>query len=221
MKRKPMAKTRGRDRMKKILILQSGAYFGQHTFTKEERQHIFEEIDMYELKNTDFNRYKCMSIDGFADQQYLMKHRQVFEDFLATGKIIIFSGNIFLPWLPGVSKFTPKTIKTHRDYEVENKQNHAIFSGVMSTDMTYRKGVAGFFARGHHPVPDGAEVILTLRDGLPITYIDRVSSSGTIVVHAGNDLFTYNNPKCTTGRIKSQLVEWINAEYRALQEGNQ
>ncbi|MBD8006472.1 phosphate starvation-inducible protein PhoH [Bacillus norwichensis] len=206
--------------MKTVLFIQSGAVFGEHRLTREELQHTVSEIDVYDLKDIDLSPYKSVAIDSFVDQRYLMEHRNIIEQFLNQRKIVIFSGNLYLSWLPGVSNFVARKVQTHRDYEVENKLQHPIFSGVEPDHMTYKRGVSGFFARGHHPVPDGAEVILTLRGDIPITYIDRVSTKGTILVHAGNDLFKYNDPDCTTGRIKPQLMEWVEREYVSLQEGH-
>ncbi|MFT9846425.1 hypothetical protein [Aneurinibacillus sp. REN35] len=84
--------------------------------------------------------------------------------------------------------------------------------------MTFNKGVAGFFARGHHPVPEGADVLLTLPGGEPITYIDRTTTRGTILVHSGNDLFGYRDSSTTTGRIGRQLLAWIRQEHREIEE---
>ena len=88
--------------------------------------------------------------------------------------------------------------------------------------MTYNKGVAGFFARGSHtPVPEGAEVLLTLPDGAYITYIDRNTTNGTILAHAGRDLFAQRMQNKTTDRISSQLLAWIHDEAKALKDGAQ
>ena len=99
--------------------------------------------------------------------------------------------------------------------------DHPIFKGVEEDDMTLKKGVAGFFARGHHPLPKDAEVLLTLNEGEPITYIDRSSTAGTILVHVGFDLFGYmqTDEKKTTDRISAQLRSWVLEEAAALQKG--
>jgi len=116
------------------------------------------------------------------------------------------------------SAFVPKQVRSYHDYTVLIHQPHPIFAGVRPEDMTYRKGVAGFFARGHHPLPPLAEVLLTLADGEPITYIDRFSTRGTILVHAGNNLFGYDEPSDTSGRIAAQLKRWVRDEYGRIRE---
>ncbi len=84
---------------------------------------------------------------------------------------------------------------------------HPIFAGIEPDDLTFRRGVAGFFARGHHPPPPGAEVLVRLGGGEPATYVDRVSTRGTIVVHATGDLLAYPE----TG-LPDQFLTWAREE---------
>ena len=78
--------------------------------------------------------------------------------------------------------------------------------------MVYTKGVAGFFARGYYFAPRHAEICLTFTDGKVITYIDRETTNGTIIVHAGRNLFGYEQRKNTSSRITSQLIEVLEKE---------
>ncbi|HBZ81544.1 MULTISPECIES: phosphate starvation-inducible protein PhoH [Brevibacillus] len=206
------------DQRTDFLMLDSGCCFGEPRLKDPNYQDFFSFIDVYDLPGHDLSPYKCLVITGLIDQELLYKQKEQIRDFLDGGKVLVFSGNLFLPWLPGASAFVPKEIRNHSDYDVTIAKEHPIFAGVQTYDMTYNKGVAGFFARGHHPLPDGAEVLLTLPGGEPITYIDRNSTKGTILVHSGNDLFGYNHPGKSTGRIALQLTEWARNEYRQLQE---
>ncbi|MGQ0480613.1 MAG: hypothetical protein ACT4O0_06235 [Pseudonocardia sp.] len=79
-------------------------------------------------------------------------------------------------------------------------------------DLTFRRGVAGFFARGHHPPPPGAEVLVRLAGGQPATYVDQVSTAGTIVVQANSDLLGYAADRSTAARVPDQLVDWALAQ---------
>lgn len=202
---------------KDILRLNAGTSFGVQNMSESSIQNDFTVIDIYDLSNFDLSTYVCMVINGLVDQEYLLKEKQKIADFLNQGKVLIFSGNLFLPWLPGGSTFVPKEIHSFQDYTVTVHQPHPIFDGVTSEDMTFNKGVAGFFARGHHPLPDLAEVLLTLPGNEPITYLDRHSTKGTILVHSGNDLFGYGSPEKTSGRIAPQLLQWVHDEYAQLQ----
>lgn len=180
-------------------------------FSQGKADENFEIVDMYDLPNIELSSYKCMIILGFVDQ-----------DFLASKKIVCFFGNLVTNWLPGQQAFIAKEIRNHWDYDISIAKQHRIFAGVKEEDMTINKGVKGFFARGHHPAPTDAEILLTLPDGEPVTFIDRSSTNGTIFMHAGNNLFTIGgmtpSSSKTTSRIPTQLMQWVQEEYMYLAE---
>lgn len=171
-----------------------------------------EPLDIYELPALDIGRFRSLLIPGSVDQEWLYRHRGLIKTFLSEGRVVVFSGHLFRYWLPGAGLFVPKQIATFRDYAVRVVKPHPIFEGVLEEDITFRKGIAGFFARGHHPPPRGAEVLLALADGEPVTYLDRSSSGGTILLHSGNDLWGYAGDESTAGRIAPQLLAWIREE---------
>ena len=166
----------------------------------------------YEFATVDLTPYDVLVITDFADQEYLYKHKKKIEQFLSEGKIVVFCGHLFREWLPGCIPMMPKKIHSHRDYLVEVPKNSPIFKDVKVEDMVYTKGVAGFFARGYYFAPRHAEICLTFTDGKVITYIDRETTNGTIIVHAGRNLFGYEQRKNTSNRITSQLIEVLEKE---------
>ena len=203
--------------VQEILWLDPGHAFGIGNRTDPFITENFTQIDQYDFADTDLSRFACIVVHDFIDQEYMYKHREKIASFLDEGKIVIFAGHLFKEWLPGCSIFQPKKIHSFRDYEVSIMAEHPIFAGVKPEDMTYNKGVSGFFARGAHlPLPEHAEVLLALPDDIPITYIDRHSTNGTIFVHSGRDLFAYRNQNKSSDRISSQLLQWIKDEYEEL-----
>jgi hypothetical protein len=110
--------------------------------------------------------------------------------------------------------FEPKTVRSHHDYFLKQVAPSPIFEGIVIEDLVFRRGVAGFFARGHHQPPPGAEVILELPGGEPALYIDRVSTNGTILVHGGNDMLGFANDTTTASRLTPQLLAWMRSEAR-------
>lgn len=206
--------------MKEFLVLNSGSVFGRER-VKGTYMESFDYIDIYSLPEADLAPYSCLVIGAFVDQDYLLEQRGIVRDFLDSGKVVVFCGNLVTDWLPGGKPFIPKTINSYKDYMVSVHTPHPIFEGVLEDDMTYKKGVSGFFARGHHPAPEGAEILLTLPGGEPITYIDRNSTRGTILAHVGFDLFGYMqaDEETTVSRISPQLIAWVRGEYERLQQG--
>ena len=197
----------------------------RNIFSANPVQPDYEMVDMYRLHTIDLSAYKCMIILGFVDQDYLLEQKQVIADFLQDRKIVSFFGDLVTDWLPGQEMFIPKEIKWHGDYDVQIAKPHPIFEGVTEEDMTINRGVKGFFARGHHPAPENAEVLLTLPGGATITYIDRESTNGTIFVHSGGSLFNTGGRMQpvvdkTTDRIPAQIEAWAREEYNRLQLGH-
>jgi hypothetical protein len=171
--------------------------------------------DVYQLHGLDLSPYSALHVSGMVDQEFLWRQRDVVARFLADGKVVAFCGHLLHPWLPGCGTFVPAPVTSYGDYAVHIVADHPVFEGVDPRDLTFRRGVAGFFARGHHPPPPGAEVLATLAGGQPITWIDRTSTDGTIFVHAGSDLVGFADD-ATAARLGPQFVDWLEAEGRRL-----
>ncbi|WP_300010136.1 hypothetical protein [Pseudonocardia sp.] len=170
-------------------------------------------IDLYDLTRADLGRYRVLVVPGMADQEHLARHRDVIHRYLDGGGVLLFCGQIHRDWLPGASRFVALDPPSLRSYRVAELAPHPIFDGVEPDDLTFRRGVAGFFARGHHPPPPGAEVLARLAGGEPATYLDRVSTRGTIVVHANGDLLGYGGQTdSTAARLPGQFLDWARGE---------
>lgn len=171
-----------------------------------------ERIDMYELPQVDLSLVSGIVVSSQIDQDFLYRHRDQVRAFLQTGGVVAFSGHLSRQWLPGANCFQPKTIESHDDYTVVEANPHPVFEGVAMDDLTYHRGVAGFFARGHNPPPAESTPILRLESGEPIVYVDEVSTSGTIFAHSGNDLISMSQRSSTAARVPEQLVAWMRTE---------
>jgi hypothetical protein len=180
-----------------------------------DRDPRLEHLDCYDLAAADLTRYAGLVFPAMVDQEYLARHRHVVRRYLDGGGVVVFGGHLLRDWLPGAAPFVPLHPPGLAAYRVERVADHPVFAGVDPDDLTFRRGVAGFFARGHHPVPPGAEVLVELAGGVPATYLDRASTAGTILVHASADLLGYGAAgDGTATRVPGQLVDWILAESR-------
>ena len=203
--------------MSQIALLDSGTSFIAQQFQDPAFAARIERLDMYELPEADLSPYCGMLVPGSVDQEWCQRHADIFRHFLEQRKIVVFSGAIFRSWLPGTSAFVPKPIQSRRDYALKIVKPGGIFDEVAAADLTARKGVAGFFARGHHPLPPHAEVLVAFESGEPVVYVDRRSTQGTILVHSGNDLWSFGSNDATSQRILPQLLQWMDNEYASLQ----
>lgn len=168
-------------------------------------------IDMYALADVDLRNYKGLLIPIHADQRFLLSLRSTLEAFLQTGAKLIVCGHVAYPFLPELAPFVPLTKRSSEDYRVWRVQDHAIFAGVETADLTFRKGVAGFYGRGHNPPPPRARVLhcLGAADGTPVDYLYDRPGGGQVLVHAGNDLWMYVADDTSANRIAPQLLDWI------------
>ncbi len=171
-------------------------------------------LDQYDLPAADLATYSGILVTAMADQEFLWAHRHVIARFLDGGKVVIFCGHLLRRWLPGCGQFVPAPVSSFRDYGIRLAEPGTIFAGVKEDDLTFRRGVAGFFARGHHPPPAGAEVLATLAGGQPTTWIDRTTTAGTVFTHAG-DLIGFADNGTTADLIVPQLLDWAVSESRA------
>ncbi len=166
-----------------------------------------EALDCYALATSDLGAYVGLIVPTMVDQEFLHRHRKLLRAYLDGGGVIAFSGQLHRPWLPGAGFFEPKRTSSFRDYEVSIVADHPIFSGVEASELTYRRGVAGFFARGYHRPPPGAEILVAFSSGEPVVYVDRVTTGGTLLVHSGNDLLYLTGSSAS--RVPRQLLAWI------------
>ncbi|MCQ6563356.1 phosphate starvation-inducible protein PhoH [Paenibacillus mendelii] len=199
------------------LLLDSGAAFSGTSVHSGQADSMTKVLDQYDLVSYDLENanHKILVIDEFIDQELMVEQKDKIKAFLDRGNIVFFAGHLFREWIPGASMFVPKTVTSYLDYVV-TILDHPIFDGVKSEDITYNRGVAGFFSRGHHPMPEGAEVLLELPGGVPITYIDRTSTRGTILLHAGRNLLKSRETGNSSGRIREQLYKWLIEEHAAI-----
>ncbi|MEX2586864.1 MAG: hypothetical protein WD602_02575 [Actinomycetota bacterium] len=171
---------------------------------------LVERLDCYRMCDVDLRLYAGLVITGTVDQEFLAGNRQIIHEYLDSGGVVVFGGHLHRDWLPGSSPFVPLEGAKLRDYQVVEVADHPVFAGVDPADLTFRRGVAGFFARGHHPPPEGAQVLTRLFNGRPSTYLDQVSTPGTILVQSTCDLLGYaTGLKSSASRIPRQLVRWI------------
>ncbi len=181
-----------------------------------DRMHV---EDVYHLPELDLDHFAALHVSGMVDQEFLWRERDVIAGFLAAGRVVVYCGHLLRPWLPGCGTFVPAPVTSYRDYEVRIvSPPHPVFDGVDADDLTFRRGVAGFFARGHNPPPAGAEVLAELAGGQPVTWVDRSTTRGTIFVHAGNDLIGFADDS-SAARLGPQLVDWVEAEAGQLAAG--
>lgn len=171
-------------------------------------------VDIYDLPDTDLSRWTGLVLTPGSDQRFLDAHRDLVRGVLDRGGVVVWSGQLCRGWLPGAGLFVPRAIGSLHDYAIRLATPHPVFEGVEEHDLTFRRGVAGFFARGHHPPPPGAVTLAALPGGEPAVWVDVQTTPGTIFAHAGGDLLGYVWEQSSAALIVPQLFAWMRQAVR-------
>ena len=164
-----------------------------------------EPVDVYDLPSADLSKYGAFIVSDRVDQEFLFEQRGVVMDYLDQGGVMVVSGELFRPWLPGATDFALKE-PAAPDAVRFDSPSHPLLDGFRVEDLG-----AGF-VYGSHTAPQGAEVLVTAPDGRPAVYVDRETTGGTIMLHAGHTLLGYATGTGPSQRLVPQLMQWMAAE---------
>lgn len=162
--------------------------------------------------------YDSILIPSQVDQRALVQHRPTLIRFLNQGGTLVINGHIAYDFCPGLSFFVPTTHRKLDALRIERVAPHPIFDGVDTDDLTFRKGIAGFYGRGSNPPPQGAIALHVLQlDRLVVDWLWQRPDGGRILMHSGNDLWMYaeNDSRMyakggnSAARIAPQLLSWL------------
>lgn len=183
--------------------------------TDEDRKRGLTFLYLYDLPYTDLRAYAGLIITNLVEEQFLLEHKNVLNQYLSQGGVIFSLTETSLPWLVGVPNWKRSPIPL-KDREIIIKEPiHPLFAGIDAYDINYRKGVRGFFSRGYFErIPLHAEVLVTDQSGATIIYVDRDSTNGTIFAGAGTDIYRVFIDEDNSSRYLSlQMLTCIREEY--------
>lgn len=171
-------------------------------------------INMYDLPQVELSGFTGLIITNYVDEQFMVKHKALFEDYLEKGGVIFSFAEMDESYLPNapIWQRSPIAIKD-RIIKIADP-TYPLFEGISEHDLNYRDGVKGFFTRGYFKeLPKGAEVIVEDNQGAPIMYVDRTSTNGVIINGAGTDLYQmYRIEETSAYRLTDQILAIIRME---------
>lgn len=170
-------------------------------------------VPLYGLHELPLADYRALLVPAHADQRYLLEQRARLEAYLESGGTVVFNGHVAYPFLRWLAPFVPGSAAGVAGLRVNRAAPHPVFDGVDPEHLTFRRGVAGFYARGSNPPPAGARVLNTLGpDAQPIDWVLALPGGGRLLTHSGNDLWMYVGSADSAGRIVPQLFDWLHGD---------
>ncbi len=132
---------------------------------------------------------------------------------LARGGRWFFNGHIMKPFVHGLAVYRPLEKPKRADMSLTRLVEHPIFEGIPQSDLEENKGVAGFYGRGHNPMPVGGVAVNGLGpDLLPIDWEWAVPGGGMMFSHAGNDLGGMGADAGHNGPLTRRIALWTAGE---------
>ena len=170
-------------------------------------------VPLYALHERNLAGFRALLVPAHADQRYLLEHQELLEAYLESGGTMVLNGHVAYPFLRWLAPFVPGSGAGVAGLRVHRAAPHPVFDGVDPEHLTFRRGVAGFYARGGNPPPAGARVLNTLGpDVQPIDWVLDLPAGGRLLMHSGYDLWMYAGSADSAGRIVPQLFDWLQGD---------
>ncbi|AZV94812.1 hypothetical protein CBF45_14690 [Bordetella sp. J329] len=198
--------------MKRVVYLNSRQGSGPEALTGGDAPQAAN-VYLYDLEvepDRQLADWNALLLPAHADQRFLATLRRPLERWLLAGGTMVINGHIGHPFLRWLQPFEVQSCPGLAGLQVHRHAMHPVFEGVEADHLTYRRGVAGFYARGANPPPPDARVINTLGpDHQPIDWLLQLPGGGRLLVHSGNDLWMYAHGQDSAARIVPQLFAWL------------
>lgn len=185
-----------------------GPYVGAMT---EGRLRVVREMD---LADVDFEGVSGLLTTTHLDQIGFMRHAPAVIALLDRGGRWFFNGHMLRVFVPGLGIYVPLDKPIRRpDFALSRLNDHAIFSGIEQKSLEENKGVAGFYGRGHNPLPEGGRAVNGIGPSLyPIDWEWQRPAGGRIFSHAGNDLVGMGGDSGNGAVLTERIIAWCAGE---------
>jgi hypothetical protein len=163
-----------------------------------------------ELSDEDFERFDAILVPAHIDQKGLSRKSAALTRFLDRNGTLVFNGHLVYPVFPELEFFVPAKGGHKDDLIVETTGEHPVFEGVSDHDLSFRRGVSGFYGRGANQPPAGATILHRLKaDHSPLDWYWERPRGGRLLMHGGNTLWMYVDDDTSAARIAPQLLRWL------------
>lgn len=143
------------------------------------------------------------------DQDHLLAFTDDLRDWLGAGARWLFNGHMVRPILTEMVPFQPIPRPGRADFVQTRLSDHPLLDGIDAELLEANRGVAGFYGRGHNPLPPGARPITGLGQAqVPVDWHWPWQGGGAVFSHAGNDLWGAGLEHGLGPRLVMRAVDW-------------
>lgn len=171
----------------------------------------FEAVPLNRLSEYAPEAFDLIAVTSHIDQRGLQRQAPWLTAFLDGGGILLWNGPVAHSPMPDLQPFVPQPQRNLAGLRVRRLAEHRLMTGIADEDLTFRRGVAGFWGRGHNPPPPGA----LLLNGLgtepleaPVDWLWQRPLGGWLLMHAGNDWLSFAQPGTPAGQLVDNLIDW-------------
>ncbi len=166
-------------------------------------------VPQYELSSERLAPAAALVVGMHADQRFLAGCRTMLEAWLERGRTLVINGHIAHPMLPELGRFVPPQGTGIAALRLTRLRDHPVFEGVPVPALQTRRGVMGFYGRGHNPMPANGRALHGIGpDAMPVDWVYERPQGGRLFVHGGNDLWGSCEDRALNDRLLAQLVTW-------------
>ncbi|MEI7026065.1 hypothetical protein [Paenibacillus sp. y28] len=179
--------------MRKIAVLYGGCVQHHRTLHEPKYRRYFEKIIyLPEFADTPLEEFDVLFFPSQLHQGMVRQSRDKIEAFAKAGGTVVAFGPQSTEWFPGQNwEFRPTNFwwwleKDAKSGLVQHQADHNLFDYLTMADATWH----------YHGVfwpPAGADVLISVENDGAILYIDKVSTSGTLIITTLDPDFHYGS----------------------------
>lgn len=166
-------------------------------------------VDQYAFKDSDLVGVDGLLLSQHLDERHLGENGGSLSTFLYSGGVISLNGPVARPFLDPPGAYYPLPTRSARDWVLDIVADHPVTAGVRAEDITARRGVIGFWARGYFEAPADATVLTRFASSQkPADWLWEPARGGAVLVHPGNDIWGYAGDETSASAFFPQFLDW-------------
>ncbi|MBP1860497.1 hypothetical protein [Rhizobium herbae] len=183
---------------------------GAEPFAEAVAQDLMTVVRETDLRDEHFATARGLITTTHLDQIGFQRFIPAVTGFLDHGGRWIYNGHILRPVLPELSTYIPMPQPRRADLVQTRVFDHPVFAGVDQTKLETNHGVAGFYGRGHNPLPAGAVAINVFGpSAVPVDWIWKRPDGGELLSHAGNEFWGCGDDTDVKRQLADRAVAWL------------